>query len=374
MQPGADGNGGVRSCISVSILIRPEGRMQRPVRRCLAAQRTASVSILIRPEGRMQPDASRWMPIVIVFQSSSGQKAGCNPAMHRRRRRPHVVSILIRPEGRMQPNFGDQSTSLSAPNGPPGVSILIRPEGRMQRLRPTKVSGVWFQWPAGCNRQVAHGAPVFQSSSGQKAGCNPGHWTGIDPHPARRPDEPRRADRHVRFNPHPARRPDATDGCLGRTRRPLDVFQSSSGQKAGCNPCNRHRVTIRCPLRCFNPHPARRPDATPYTRRCGRTNGNWEFQSSSGQKAGCNRRRGARIWRAATDGVSILIRPEGRMQLGRLVRGTRRNRFNPHPARRPDATSALPDLKGGHFHLFQSSSGQKAGCNPSALADGPDRP
>ena len=62
------------------------------------------------------------------------------------------------------------------------------------------------------------------------------------------------------------------------------------------------------------------------------------FQSSSGQKAGCNLRAMPDVWHLSV--VSILIRPEGRMQ--------QRSRwaaqdggwcsFNPHPARRPDAT------------------------------------
>ena len=61
-------------------------------------------------------------------------------------------------------------------------------------------------------------------------------------------------------------------------------FQSSSGQKAGCN---RSLLPASSIPSCFNPHPARRPDATAETL--------WSinatmfgFQSSSGQKAGCN--------------------------------------------------------------------------------------
>ena len=61
----------------------------------------------------------------------------------------------------------------------------------------------------------------FQSSSGQKAGCNS------------------RVDSY----------------CL--TPR---AFQSSSGQKAGCN-IFRRGLDFKH-YACFNPHPARRPDAT----------------------------------------------------------------------------------------------------------------
>ena len=160
----------------------------------------------------------------------------------------------------------------------------------------------------------------------------------------------------------------------------LAGFQSSSGQKAGCNPLSRvfrvnaKPVSILIPpegrmqpgrrksdaglLRGFNPHPARRPDATIVLFDIFAAEG-W-FQSSSGQKAGCN--VSVRGLKRVQSQVSILIRPEGRMQLdavgpalrpqdvsilirpeGRMQRGGVRKSwsaggFNPHPARRPDAT------------------------------------
>ena len=41
--------------------------------------------------------------------------------------------------------------------------------------------------------------------------------------------------------------------------------------------------------------------------------------------------------------------------------------FNPHPARRPDAMFVAPPIRNGDI-MFQSSPGQKAGCNlPSWL-------
>ena len=110
------------------------------------------------------------------------------------------------------------------------VSILIRPEGRMQPLR------------SACKRLASFS---FQSSSGQKAGCNAG----------------------------------TCDAVL----RDPSGFQSSSGQKAGCNRMNRILATN---VSRFNPHPARRPDATGTTALTGTVN--YPFQSSSGQKAGCN--------------------------------------------------------------------------------------
>ena len=133
----------------------------------------------------------------------------------------------------------------------------------------------------------------------------------FNPHPARRPDATgtrrSRDSDSVSFNPHPARRPDATRQAFGLIEA-LAVFQSSSGQKAGCNTSLRVALVNDAP--CFNPHPARRPDAT------ASGTSRWlpkrVFQSSSGQKAGCNR---------------YLV-----------------------------ASAAV-------MMLFQSSSGQKAGCN-----------
>ena len=157
------------------------------------------------------------------FQSSSGQKAGCN----------------------IRAACGIQSND--------GVSILIRPEGRMQCVA----------------RLPEAPSNVFQSSSGQKAGCNvstvpPSHafCNCFNPHPARRPDAIFNDVSQNRspscFNPHPARRPDAiADHNLNRVALQVG-FQSSSGQKAGCNSS---MCSQDCLRPCFNPHPARRPDA-----------------------------------------------------------------------------------------------------------------
>ena len=140
-----------------------------------------------------------------------------------------------------------------------------------------------------------------------------------------------------------------------------------------------------CPRLCFNPHPARRPDATSH-------------DSSSTTIGGVVsiliRPEGRMQLRLASPinqllQVSILIRPEGRMQHARVQRmevappsfnphparrpdATRRARrvllrsrdgFNPHPARRPDATTRTW-ITPRSISEFQSSSGQKAGCNP----------
>ena len=131
----------------VSILTRPEGRMQFVVGE--QGFDGLVVSILTRPEGRMQLSICWAMATRSSgFQSSPGQKAGCNHARHFNVHRDFHVSILTRPEGRMQ--FG--------------VPLITR----------VNLS--------------------FQSSPGQKAGCNPMPlnaktvYHGFNPHPARRPD------------------------------------------------------------------------------------------------------------------------------------------------------------------------------------------
>ena len=133
----------------VSILIRPEGRMQHGAG--YTVQPGARVSILIRPEGRMQQLVSRQNAGRLRFQSSSGQKAGCNTGLAKKCCHGDRVSILIRPEGRMQPQTAPQTRPETLP-----VSILIRPEGRMQPAAPA------------CGRGAARGS--------------------FNPHPARRPD------------------------------------------------------------------------------------------------------------------------------------------------------------------------------------------
>ena len=182
----------------VSILIQPEGRMQRA--RTLRDSRGLGC---FNPHPARRPDATG-----LPYPHHQGE---------------HEVSILIQPEGRMQRDQGQQELGNLL------VSILIQPEGRMQ---PDQALAVAYDWE-------------FQSSSSPKAGCNstsPGcpSWpsTSFNPHPARRPDAtPCRRPGHPRcrsFNPHPARRPDATTQGLGEVAIRFGV-QSSSSPKAGCN-------------------------------------------------------------------------------------------------------------------------------------------
>ena len=84
----------------------------------------------------------------------------------------------------------------------------------------------------------------FQSSPGQKAGCN----VGV-------PDMTRVP---VLFQSSPGQKAGCNRGWLVE---PLSgaVFQSSPGQKAGCN--GPTPTWHGMPWYGFNPHPARRPDA-----------------------------------------------------------------------------------------------------------------
>ena len=204
------------------------------------------------------------------------------------------------------------------------VSILTRPEGRVQ-----------------CFGELVH--YTYPHS--------------FNPHPARRPGAMRgRAgtDHHRGgFNPHPARRPGAMVQRMTSQALPL-LFQSSPGPKAGCN---RHRLRDGATVEafqsspgpkagcnilavvfvkgglCFNPHPARRPGAMEGTDHPGKgfcvsilTRPEGRVQCSRG------------IARRHKSMVSILTRPEGRVQSRREWRELRRwESFNPHPARRPGA-------------------------------------
>ena len=159
------------------------------------------VSILTRPESRVQ---------------LTGYKAD-----DRRRN----VSILTRPESRVQ-RLGIAVVVLNRCD----VSILTRPESRVQRAteRPFVCPSLQFQSSpgpkAGCNQDFQARdriSPPFQSSPGPKTGCNRG--LGCNPFPRQfvsiltRPEsrvQPKLSfgfpATRLMFNPHPARKPGAT--------------------------------------------------------------------------------------------------------------------------------------------------------------------
>jgi hypothetical protein len=199
-------------------------------------RRVLCVSILTRPEGRVQPVAAAHpVPLAaqIRFQSSPVPKDGCNPmvlipsALCR-------VSILTRPEGRVQPSYARISpkfeavefqsspvpkdgcnycrASAAARSGRSLVSILTRPEGRVQ-LEPVPkqfgVSGVWVSILTRPEGRVQRRASDVAGSMA----------SGV-----------------FGFNPHPSRRTGATGQRVSAVLPVADVkFQSSPVPKDGCN-------------------------------------------------------------------------------------------------------------------------------------------
>ena len=354
------------------------------------------VSIRIRPEGRMRQGFDEAMSAGSKFQSSSDPKAGCDAQRHRFLP-VLIVSILIRPEGRMRP---PRARSFGSPRG-------FNPHPT-RRPDATFSSGEdWSSSPgfqsssdpkAGCDLVITEATAVtsmFQSSSDPKAGCD---WL---PSTAMRQTK--------RFNPHPTRRPDATRSRLPKSRG-RGEFQSSSDPKAGCDDVG---DAVYRDLSAFQS--SSDPKAGCDTMSGFSPSGNEMFQSSSDPKAGCDHGAVAPRGRLAvqfqsssdpkagcdtasdfsadaSDLVSILIRPEGRMRppaRAACESCPHGNSFNPHPTRRPDATvggtvelfgidvSILirpegrmrPGASGWpaweRYIKFQSSSDPKAGCDPA---------
>ena len=208
--------------------------------------------------------------------------------------------------------------------GCPIVSILTRPEGRVQHF----------------SVELGNLISMFQSSPGPRVGCN---GEGI-----------LRLGRKRGFNPHPARGSGAT--------RPSSPGMTGSS--------------------CFNPHPARGSGATVPTAGC-----QWawcRFNPHPARGSGATRAELALQLRAR---VSILTRPEGRVQRGGILGRTGSGvRFNPHPARgsgatassaqanRPDHAVSILTRPEGRVQpswsrqrvglgTFQSSPGPRVGCN-----------
>ena len=156
----------------VSILTRPEGRVQRIIGgscrlRCafqsspvpkdgcnLPDTKTATeamyVSILTRPEGRVQHFLKNFSDGGYSFQSSPVPKDGCN----QKQRKATATSVSFNPH----PSRRTGATwAYGHAGGLHGVSILTRPEGRVQPL-PEQLEAV-RAW-------------LFQSSPVPKVGCN----------------------------------------------------------------------------------------------------------------------------------------------------------------------------------------------------------
>ena len=302
----------------VSTLIRPSGRMQRPLAPH-AGEPLENVSTLIRPSGRMQPawrravcprssfnphptfrpDATRpprsaWSPTTSfnphpTFRpdATSGLPAGAGAP-----RLP--VSTLIRPSGRMQHQAPVHVVRVLP------VSTLIRPSGRMQRamtlsgvnppcfnphptFRPDAtysiVATVHYHpvstliRPSG--RMQPHGHHVGVGNLGVSTLIRPSGRMQLEPTQVVNGI----ATVSTLIRPSGRMQPDVFHGvgqvvAVSTLIRPsgrmqlrqsvaileADLFQPSSDLQAGCNRAGSGRGSGAPP--CFNPHPTFRPDAT----------------------------------------------------------------------------------------------------------------
>ena len=204
----------------VSILTRPEGRVQRaapartgwmtsfnphPSRRTGATGKPCTdasgefVSILTRPEGRVQHGPYLVVEYRDKFQSSPVPKDGCN---WRGMLTSFALTCFNPHPSRRTGATSLRPTAFHAVQ----VSILTRPEGRVQPTRrPASNTRKRFQSSPvpkdGCNMFCCWLLPQllgFQSSPVPKDGCN--RVTGALP-----------GCSTMSFNPHPSRRTGATD-------------------------------------------------------------------------------------------------------------------------------------------------------------------
>ncbi len=272
------------------------------------------------------------------FQSSSSPKAGCyalhmvialllycfNPHPARRLDATYHSSALpsafLRFQSSSSPKAGCYYKALGyLPKD--FVSILIQPEGWMLQLTCVQ----------------AQTTPLFQSSSSPKAGCyplvmrvsgkhcvsiliQPEGWMLQGDHAGKtgwvyvsiliQPEgwmlrvTGKRLCVQPRFNPHPARRLDATEGEPPGSGKD-SPFQSSSSPKAGCYSMIAFPLYPGVPVSILiQPEGWMLPFAG---KKCCKA---LEFQSSSSPKAGCYSRR---MLRTSYEHVSILIQPEGWM-------------------------------------------------------------
>jgi len=117
------------------------------------------VSILTRPEGRVQRVSVANLELAIIrFNPHPSRRTGAT-CRQRLTQPARIVSILTRPEGRVQREFVDISGRAFP------VSILTRPEGRVQPERP--------------HARTAPRTISFQSSPVPKDGCNMLQTSGI---------------------------------------------------------------------------------------------------------------------------------------------------------------------------------------------------
>ncbi len=143
--------------------------------------------------------------------------------------------------------------------------------------------------------------------------------------------------------------------CQACSNQGKGKFQSSPGPKAGCYHNQRAR---KMAIRGFNPHPARKPDAThlrskfkltqevsiltrPESRMLRVNNkraiGSCRFQSSPGPKAGCYFFLSVMLLKLLCFNPHPARKPDATGAI--FPMSSMSDGFNPHPARKPDATS-----------------------------------
>jgi len=189
----------------VSILTRPEGRVQRvigpdwsvqekegfnphPPRRagatpCSRASSRPAGAPCFNPHPPRRAGATGGEAMdkayIFQFQSSPAPKGGCNTRGWRRPWRRFAVSILTRPEGRVQhPRVAEALAALRSFNPHPPRRAGATPAGGGGPGGASQFQSS----PApkgGCNSRLAEAdlslAPQqFQSSPAPKGGCNPG--------------------------------------------------------------------------------------------------------------------------------------------------------------------------------------------------------
>ena len=264
---------GIARYIDVSILAQPEGRTQP--NRATRSNRDDHVSILAQPEGRTQPiPPEERIPdfeVVSILAQPEGrtqQRITAAGATHTRSFNPRpargpdaasraqirpswdsTVSILAQPEGRTQ-------RAGAARSGPGGdVSILAQPEGRTQHDLQLLIGGQdavsILAQPEGRTQPESErvlGFLVVVSILAQPEGRT----------------QPRLRMKYLNqplFQSSPS--PRAGRSIQAKITNPQRdaEFQSSPSPRAGRSPCASPTAT---PTGCFNPRPARGPDAAQF--------------------------------------------------------------------------------------------------------------
>ena len=181
---------------AVSILTRPEGRVQLRLARMVEPQ--AVVSILTRPEGRVQPMQTIYhLDVYVCFNPHPSRRTGATAGEARREQgeggfNPHpsrrtgatcsycllkkrLICFNPHPSRRTGATLARPRAGATV-----SVSILTRPEGRVQPCGVTNLLATrMFQSSPvpkdGCNRKGGQNRLIlveFQSSPVPKDGCN----------------------------------------------------------------------------------------------------------------------------------------------------------------------------------------------------------